>query len=288
MDHQHLTEESEIITENVNEAKISETPENNEVETSVHEDKRLWVKPVDKLFIDKIKEEVSDCEYQTFVDVKDEIEEVEEKVEELPTKQIVKFELISKQGPPPLVDIRMPKVVIPKVHKTAPNKKVKLPKGRKCRKPRAILPMTQPIASASTSHLEQTPTSHQIIMPSSQMPGIAYQIILGDHNTNSNTPVQYTMLQHQPVFLQQTPTSVSTPSPVVISQPSMVINQSYQMSQTQVQPSAKVSKITTRSRSSCLFCYKLFNNVNEHIKECWLNPDSTRYKFRKIAPSTSL
>lgn len=285
-----MTEETKIITEKVNEARISETPENNEVETSVHGDKRLWVKPVDKLFIDKIKEEVSDCEYQTFVDVKDEIEEVEEKVkvEELQTKRIVKFEPISKHGPPPLVDIRMPKVAIPKIHKIAPNKKVKLPKGRRCRKPRAILPMTQPIASASTSHLEQTPTSHQIIMPSSQMPGIAYQIILGDHSKNSNTPVQYTMLQHQPVFLQQTPTSVSTPSSVVISQPSMVINQSYQMTQTQVQPSAKVSKIATRSRSSCLFCYKLFNNLNEHLKECWLNPDSTRYKFRKIAPSTSL
>lgn len=288
MDYQHATEETEIITEKVNEPRISETPENNEVETSVHGDKRLWVKPVNKLFIDKIKEEGSDCEYQTFLDVKDEIDEVEEKVEELQTKQIVKFEPISKQGPPPLVEIRMPKVAIPKIHKTISNKKVKLPKGRRCRKPRAILPMAQPIASASTSHLEQTPTSHQIIMPSSQMPGIAYQIILGDHSKNSNTPVQYTMLQHQPVFLQQTPTSVSTPSSVVISQPSMVINQSYQMTQTQVQPSAKVSKIATRSRSSCLFCYKLFSNLNEHLKECWLNPNSTRYKFRKIAPSTSL
>lgn len=260
-------------------------------------DQRVWVKPVEELFTDEIKEEILDIEYQTVVEVKDEIEE--EREIEAPEIKEDPESVPELPEPPPSIEIPLPKVAIPKLHKAISLKKV----TRKTRKTgnRKILPMTNPIAPASTSHLEQAPhqtplqtshpTSHQIIMPSSQIPGIAYQIFLGDHSKNSTNPVQYTMLQPQPVYLQQTPTSVSSASQVVMSQPSMVINQPFQMTQAEIQTSTKrrriAPKIMTRSRKiSCTFCYKLFNNLDVHLKECWLNPDSKRYKFRKIAPST--
>lgn len=282
-------------SEEANEAKTSTASENNEESETfpVCGDQRVWVKPVEVLFNDEIKEEIPDIEYQTVVEVKDEIEE--EEIEALEIK--VDPESVPElPEPPPSIEIPLPKVAIPKLHKAISLKKM----TRKTRN-RKILPMTKPIAPASTSHVEQAPhqtplqtshpTSHQIIMPSSQMPGIAYQIFLGDHSKNSTNPVQYTMLQPQPVFLQQTPTSVSSASQVVMSQPSMVISQPFQMTQAQIQTSTKMPqiapKVVTRSRkSSCTFCYKLFYNLDAHLKECWLNPDSKRYKFRKIAPST--
>ncbi|XP_025207794.1 uncharacterized protein LOC112603453 [Melanaphis sacchari] len=279
MDHQS-TQETEVI-ENLEEASdavksiVLENHEENE--TAVHGDQRVWVKPSDELFTDQIKEEISECEYQTIIDVKDEIEEIEEEEEE--EKEDIKLQpaIVCKPiqplppPPPPAIDIQVKKVALPRLN----FKTVKKPRGPMGRRPRPILPMTQPIASASTSHLEQTSTQHQIIMPSPQMPGIAYQIFLGDHGKNSNNPVQYTMLQPRPLFLQQTSTPVSTPSSVMISQ-------SYPVT-------PKIPKIAPKiSQSYCSFCYKLFNNVKEHVKECWANPASKSYKFRKIAPSTPL
>ncbi|XP_022176456.1 uncharacterized protein LOC111037916 [Myzus persicae] len=273
MDHQFI-EEAEV-TEDFKEADGAvksitlESHEENEME--INGDKRVWVKASDELLSDQIKEEIQDCEYQTIVDVKDEIEEVEE--EEIKTPTI--YEAIPP--PPPAIDIQAKKVAVSKVN----FKPAKKPRGRMGRRPRPILPMTRPIASVSTPHLEQASTQHQLIMPSTQMPGIAYQIFLGDHGKNSNNPVQYTMLQPRPVFLQQSPSSVSNTSPVVISQ-------SYPMTRSQV-PCPKVPKIAPKivSQTYCSFCYKLFKNMNEHVKECWANPASKSYKFRKIAPSTS-
>ncbi|CAI6363974.1 unnamed protein product [Macrosiphum euphorbiae] len=226
---------------------------------------------------DEIKEEIQECEYQTIIDVKDEIEEIEEvEEEEIKIQPTIVCEPLPPP-PPPAIDIQVRKVAASKVNfKTA-----KKPRGRVGRRPRPILPMTRPIASASTSHLEQASTQHQLIVPSTQMPGIAYQIFLGDNVKNSNNSVQYTMLQPRPVFLQPTPTSVSNTSPVVISQ-------SYPMTRSQV-PGPKVPKIAPKivSQAYCSFCYKLFKNLNEHVKECWANPESKSYKFRKIAPSMS-
>lgn len=246
----------------------------------VYGDQRVWVKPPDELFTEKIKEEdLDECELQTIFDVKDEIDEPEKTVDD----DCIKIEPIeSPMIESPTIEISLPKIPIPRVAKTNAYKKVKKPRGRMGRRPRPILPMTRPIASAATPHIEPTATPH-LIVPSPQMPGIAYQIFLGDHSKNPNNQVQYTMLQSQPVFLQQTSTSATTPSSVVINQPSMV-HQTYQMTQTQV-PSAKNPKIV--SQSYCSFCYKLFNNMNEHSKECWANPAS-KSKFRKIAPSTPL
>lgn len=249
--------------------------------TTVHLDQRVWVKPQDELFTE-IKEEIPECEFQTIVDVKDEIEEQDEQVEEEEIK-INPTIICEPIEPPPTIDIPLPKVPIPKLSRINANIKVKKPRGRVGRRPRPILPMTRSIVPASTPHMDQPSTPHQIIMPPPQMPGIAYQIFLGDHGKNANNSVQYTMLQPQPVFLQQTPTSVT-------SQPSMVINQSYSMTQGQLQPPTKISKIAPKlfGQSYCAFCYKLFKNVNEHIKDCLLNPDSKNYKFRKIAPSNPL
>ncbi|XP_001942840.1 uncharacterized protein LOC100158746 isoform X2 [Acyrthosiphon pisum] len=285
MDHQSI-EETEV-TEDCEEANEAvklitlESHEENEIE--IHSDKRVWVKASDELFTDQIKEEIQECEYQTIVDVKDEIEEIEEVEEEeikiQPT--IVCEPLPPPPPPPPAIDIQVKKISASKVNL----KTVKKPRGRMGRRPRPILPMTRPIASASTSHLEQASTQHQLIVPSTQMPGIAYQIFLGDNVKNSNNPVQYTMLQPRPVFLQPSQTSVSNTSPVVISQ-------SYPMTRSQV-PGPKVPKIAPKIASKtvcqayCSFCYKLFKNLNEHVKECWANPESKSYKFRKIAPSTS-
>lgn len=119
----------------------------------------------------------------------------------------------------------------------------------------------------------EQPLIHHPIMT----PGIPYQIVLGDHGDNFNNSVQYTMIQPQPVFLQQTPTTV-------ISQPSMIINQSYQMTRAQIQPSTEVLKNDTKKiigQIYCKFYYKLFNNIHEHIKVCFLNHNSKNYKFRK-------
>lgn len=220
------------------------------------------------------------------MDVKDEIEEQE--IEENEVK--IEPATICEPIDPLPFEIKCPKVAIPKLKRTNANKKVKKPRGRTGRRPRPILPMTRPIASAGTSHLEQATTPHQIIMPSPQLPGIAYQIILGDHGKNSNNSVQYTMLQSQPMFLQQTSSSVRNSSPVVISQPSHIINQAFQMTQAQIPKSSKIPKIAPKivGQNYCSFCYKLFSNMSEHVKECWANPDSKSYKFRKIAPSTPL
>lgn len=270
-----------------NEANYVEKPfptENyKEIETAeVHGDQRVWVKPADELFTEQIKEEILDkCEFQTIVDVKNEIEEQEEQVEE----NCVKIEPITIKCEPiesPTIEIPLPKIPIPRLAKINANKKVKKPRGRMGRRPRPILPMTQ--ASVTTPLLEPTATPH-LIVPSPQMPGIAYQIFLGDHGKNPNNQVQYTMLQSQPLFLQQTSTSGTTPSSVVISQPSMVIDQTYQAQLS----SAKNAKMA--GQSYCPFCYNCFTHLNEHSKQCWANPASKNYKkkitFRRIAPSTS-
>ncbi|XP_050057883.1 max-binding protein MNT-like [Aphis gossypii] len=288
MEHQS-TEETKV-TEDFEESSdavksvILENHEENEI--TVHGDQRVWVKPSDELFTDQIKEEISECEYQTFVDVKDEIVEEEEEEEEEKEIKIqptivcepIQLPLPPPPPPPPAIDIQVKKVSLPKLN----SKTVKKPRGRMGRRPRPILPMTQPIASTSTSLLEQASTQHQIIMPSTQMPGIAYQIFLGDNGKNSNNSVQYTMLQPRPVFLQQASTPVSTPSSMMISQP-------YPVTRSQVS-TAKIPKIAPKmmNQSYCSFCYKLFKNIKEHVKECWANPASKNYKFRKIAPSTPL
>ncbi|XP_060873503.1 uncharacterized protein LOC132947265 isoform X2 [Metopolophium dirhodum] len=280
MDHQSI-EEAEVTEdfEEANEAVKSITLESHEEnEMAIHSDKRVRVKASDELFTDQIKEEIQECEYQTIVDVKDEIEEIEEvEEEEIKIHPTIVCEPLPPPPPPPAIDIQVKKIAASKVN----FKTVKKPRGRMGRRPRPILPMTRPIASASTSHLEQASTQHQLIVPSTQMPGIAYQIFLGDNVKNSNNPVQYTMLQPRPVFLQPSPTPVSNTSPVVISQ-------SYPMTRSQV-PSPKIPKIARKTVSQvyCSFCYKLFKNINEHVKECWANPESKSYKFRKIAPSTS-
>lgn len=248
------------------------------------------MKPPDELFTHEIKEELPECEYQTVVDVKDEIEEQEDEVEIEIEEDEMKIEPTIRCEPidPLTFEIQCPKIAIPRL-KTNANKRAQKPRGRMGRRPRRILPMTVPIATTNTSHIEQTSTPHQIIVPSPQMSGIAYQIFLGDHGKNSNNPVQYTMLQSQPMFLQQTPSTVNTPSSVVISQSSMVINQPYQMTQAQIPAQTKITKIAPKivGQSLCSFCYKIFNKMNEHVKECWANPDSKNYKFRKIAPSTT-
>lgn len=323
VDH-NTTEE----TGGANEAVQSPTRFENNEETemaAVPGDQRVWVKPPDALFTDKIKEEGPECEYQTIVDVKEEIEEVEEdEMIENDTKEEERkrsFQLVKK----PTFEIQLSKLALlnrPNTNKISTNcKQVKTPKirmGRRCRpraKPRPILP-TRPILpmtdrpTTSTS-LEQPSTQHQIIMPSSSVPGIAYQIFLGDRLKNANSPVQYAMLQSQPMFLQQTPSSVATPSSVVMSQPTMVMSQppvimsqpSVVMSQppivvsqpfpmtrskTQKPSSNKIIAPKIAGQNHCSFCYKLFNNLNDHIKECWANPESKNYKFRKIAPSTPL
>lgn len=306
MDH-HSTKSTEG-TEDTSEiyelsAKSGVSENNEEIETT-HGDQRLWVKPPDELFTEQIKEEIQECEYESIVDIKDEVEEPERIDEDDIKIEPIMCEPIEPPIEPP-IEVQLPKVPIPKVKVTYSNKQNKKPRGRMGRKPRPILPMTRSLASVTTSHLEQTSSPlqashqvphqtshqapHQIIMPSPQMPGIAYQIFLGDHTKSANN-VQYTMLQPQPVFLQQTPTSVSTPSSVVISQPSMVINPPYQMRERKTILSPKVPKIAPKivNQSYCSFCYKHVNNMNEHIKDCWLNPDSKNYKFRKIAPSTPL
>jgi len=289
----HSVEEAEETDEG-NEAVRSTIPENEETEmTTIYGDQRVWVKPPDELFTHEIKEELPENECQIVVDVKDEIEEQEQEEEveieieedEMKVEPTIRCEPID----PLMFEVQCPKIAIPRLPRTCANKKVQKPKGRMGRRPRPILPMTVPIATTSTSHMEQAATPHQIIVPSPQMPGIAYQIFLGDHGKNSNNPVQYTMLQSQPMFLQQTPSAVNNPSSVVLSQSSVVINQSYQMTQAQIPAQTKVTKIAPKivGQSLCSFCYKLFNNMNEHVKECWANPDSKNYKFRKIAPSTT-
>lgn len=286
MDH-HSNEETEEPTE-TQQSTLTGNNEETDI-AAVQGDQRVWVKSSGVLFTGQIKEEISESEYPTIIDIKDEVEEIEE--DEVKIDPVICEPTEPQTPPPPPVGIQLKKVAIPKLQKKIVSKKAKKPRGRMGRRPRPILPMTRPIAPANTSHLEQPQTSHQIIMPSSQLPGIAYQIFLGDHGKNSNNPVQYTMLQPQPVFLQQTPTSsVSSPSPVVISQPSMVMNQPYQMTQAKIPPLAKISKIAPKlvGQSNCTFCYKIFNNMNEHVKECWANPDSKKYMFRKIAPSIPL
>jgi len=277
-------------TDEANETIKSIVPENEETElTTIPGDKRVWVKPPDELFTHEIKEENPECEYQNIVDVKDEIEEQEEVEIEIEENEVkVEPTIRCKPIDPQTYEIQCPKIPIPRLPKTNANKKVQKPRGRMGRRPRPILPMAVPIATTSTSHIEQASTQHQIIMPSPQMPGIAYQIFLGDHGKNSNNPVHYTMLQSQPMFLQQSST-VNNPSSVVLSQSSVVINQPYQMAQDQIPVSAKMTKIAPKivGQSLCSFCYKIFNKMNEHIKECWANPDSKNYKFRKIAPSVS-
>ncbi|CAI6372356.1 unnamed protein product [Macrosiphum euphorbiae] len=275
MDHQSI-EEAEVTEgfEGTKEAVKSVTLESyGESEMDIHSDKIVCVKASDELFTDQIKEEIKECEFNIIVDIKDEIENVEE--EGIKIQPTIVCE--SLPPPPPAIDIQAKKIAASKVNL----KTVKKPRGRRGRKPRPILPMTRPIASASTSHLEQASTQHQLIVPSTQMPGIAYQIFLGDNVKDSNNPVQYTMLQPQPVFLQQTPTSVSNTSPVVISQ-------SYPMTRSQVL-GPKIPQIAPQiiSPGYCSFCYKHFKNLNEHVKECWANPESKSYKFRKIAPATS-
>lgn len=247
------------------------------------------MKPLDELFTDQIKEEVPECEYQTIVDVKDEIEELEEEINELEVKiePTIICEPIEPIEPiePSRFDIKLSKVAIPKLHKVKEVKeKVKKPRGRTGRRPRPILPMTRSIPSTSTSHLEQASTPHQIIMPSPQMPGIAYQIFLGDHGKNSNNSVQYTM---QPVFLQRTPTSSASTTPVVISQSAY---QTRYQTKAQIPPPPKITKIAPKlgSQVYCSYCYNPVNNMNDHIKICELNPESKNYKFRKIAPFTPL
>ncbi|VVC31779.1 Hypothetical protein CINCED_3A021254 [Cinara cedri] len=205
------------------------------------------------------------------------------KIEPICDDVIDPIEPVQPIEPPPL-KIKLSKVAIPKLHKIKEVKeKIKKPRGRTGRRPRPILPMTQPIASTSTSHLEKASTPHQIIMPSPQMPGIAYQIFLGDHAKNSNNSVQYTM---QPVFLQQPPTSAASSTPVVISQ------SAYQTRyQTKAQiPVTKMAKIAPKlsTRIYCAHCYNPVYNMNDHIQICELNPESKNYKFRKIAPSTPL
>ncbi|XP_050428683.1 uncharacterized protein LOC126838366, partial [Adelges cooleyi] len=250
--------------------------------TFAQADCRVWVKPADVLFTDNIKDEL---EFQSVVEVKD--EEIEEK-----DMKIIEIE----QREPPkaiAIDNQPQKFVIPKLKKINSfiNESITKRKKRNVNKlrtsrPRPILPMTQTVTSTNHPQLDQTSKPSQIIMPSPQMPGISYQIILGDHKTaNTNNQVQYAMLQPQPLFLQQTPTSV-TSSSMVINQPSqgMVINQPYQMIQTTAQlPSA--NKIV--AHDYCTYCFTVVNNMNEHVMECWANPNSKNYKFRKIAPSKS-
>lgn len=276
-------------TGETNESAVqSVIPENNEEIDTTHGDQRLWVKPPDELFTEQIKEEIEevhDEEFESLLDVKDEVVESEEVEDDEVTAEPI---TISEPIEPP-IEVQLPKVAIPKIKAPNTNRNAKKPIRRMVRRPRPILPMTRPIASTSTSLMEPTSTQHQIIMPSPQMPGIAYQIFLGDHSKNANNSVQYAMLQSQPVFLQQTPTSVSTPSSVVISQPSIVMNQHYQMRERK-NPPPLVPKLAPKivNQNYCPFCYKLFNKMNEHITDCWLNPDSKNYKFRKIAPSTPL
>jgi len=276
MDHQTI-EEAKVTKDlkKANEVVKSITLESHEEnEMAIHSDKRVWAKASDELLTDQIKEEILEFEYNTIVDVKDEIEKIEE--EEIEIQPTNVCEPLPPPPPPPTIDIQVKKIAPSKVN----FKTVKKPRGRVGRRPRPILPMTRPIASSNTSHLEQASTQHQLIVPSTQMPGIAYQIFLGDNVKTSNNPVQYTMLQPQPVFLQPSLTSVSNTSPVVISQ-------SYPMTQSQV-PGPRIPKIAPKiaSQAYCSFCYKLFKNINEHVKECWANPESKSYKFRKIAPST--
>lgn len=298
--------EHQLFEDTIETTNLTESENYEESETlPVHGDQRVWVKRVEELFTDEIKKEIPDIEIHTIVDIKDEIkvedEEVEEEEEEEEEFEASEYKEGSESvpdssEPPALIQIPLPKVAIPKIHSAISLKKVTRKLRR--RRNRTILPMDAHVAPASTSHMGQVPlqtsypTPHQIIMPSSQMPGIAYQIILGDHNKNSTNPVRYTMIQPQPMFIQQTPTSVSSASPVVMNQPSMVINQPFHMNQSPIQSSTKVphsasKKIISSSRKArCLFCYKLFHNLDVHFKECWLNPDSSCYKFRKIAPST--
>eukprot|EP00102_Acyrthosiphon_pisum_P026058 XP_016663268.1 PREDICTED: uncharacterized protein LOC107884839 [Acyrthosiphon pisum] len=275
MDHQSI-EEAELTkdSEKANEvAKLITLKRHEKDEREILSDKRVCVKASDELFTDQIKEEIQECDYHTTFDIKDEVEEVEK--EEIKIQPTIVCEPLPP--PPAAIDIQKKKIGASKVNL----KTVKKPRGRMGRRPRPILPMTRPIASASTSHLEQASTKHQLIVPSTQMPGIAYQIFLGDNIKNSNNPIQYTMLQPQPVFLQPSPTSVSNTSSVMISQ-------SYSMTQSQV-PGPKIPEIAPKivSQGYCSFCYKHFKNLNEHVKECWANPESKSYKYRKIAPSTA-
>lgn len=177
--------------------------------------------------------------------------------------------------------VQVPKVVIPKSKVTNTNKNVKKTRGRMCRKPLPRLYKTQHIVPASTSQFSQGLTAHQIIMPPPQTSGITYQIYLDDHTKIANNSVQYALLESQPVFLQQTPTSVSIPSSVVSSQPSDVNIQPYKLRERNILP--KIPK-TVKQVNNCSFCYKRYKNMNEHIKNCQFNPDSRNYKFRKIAP----
>lgn len=109
------------------------------------------------------------------------------------------------------------KVAIPKLKSNA-RIVVKKPSSSKP-KFKPILPLTQPrttSVSANTTHLKQGQHQHQLIMPPSQLPGITYQIFLGKQQTaNSNNMLQYTMLQPQPVILQQTSSSDFSSSQVV-------------------------------------------------------------------------
>lgn len=241
---------------------------------------------MDELFTEQIKEEIPEYEYETLVDVKEEIEDQEEEIEEHEVKieptvicePIEPVETIETVEPiePSTFGIKLSKVAIPKLHRIR-EVKVKKPRGRR---PRPILP----IPSTSTSHVEQASAPHQIIMPSPQIPGIAYQIFLNDHGKNSNNTIQYTM---QPVFLQQTPTSVASSTPLVISQSAY---QTRYQAKAQIPPPPKITKIAPKlgNQIYCSFCYNPVNNMNDHLKMCELNPDSKNYKFRKIAPFTPL
>ncbi|XP_050533117.1 uncharacterized protein LOC126901033 [Daktulosphaira vitifoliae] len=249
---------------------------------------RLRVKPLDALFNEKIKEEsIDDCISQTIIELKNEDINEEENKKEI---------FVDKREPPKAIAInnKQQKVAIPKlkrinsfINESIKKSKVKNTYKLRSSKPRAILPMKHSTISAKVSKLDQTPNSGQILMPSPQMSGIAYQIILKNHETtNANNQLQYTMLQPQSLFLQQTPNSATSSSSVMINQSSqsMVINQPYQVTQTTAQIPVP-NKIV--AQNYCTFCYCVVNNMNDHLIECWANPNSKNYKFRKIAPSKS-
>lgn len=134
---------------------------------------------------------------------------------------------------------------------------------------------------------------HQIPIQISNS-GISYQIVLSSNNPiveNSNDSVQYTLVRPQDVFLQQTATPVNASSPVVISQPSVPIEN--QLLEDQIVYVKEINgtpvevTFASNERTYCVYCDKHFKNAAEHEKLCWTNPKSKNYKFRKIAPTPS-
>lgn len=235
----HIFEE----TEEANEVVKSILSVNNEVAgmTTIQGNQRVYANHLNEWITDV---KYPECKFHTIMDIKDEIEEEEE-------------EDIKEQGEkinptirckPSKLEVQRSKIVKPNLQK----KNAKKPKSRGRTglrpRPRPIMPKAQPITPASTPCLEQASTSHQIIMPPTQMPGIAYHIVLGDHNEHFNNPVQYAVLQPQPMFLQQTSSTVNNTSSVVINQSSMVINKSYQVAQAQIShpPPPKLIKIAPK------------------------------------------